>query len=83
MTKCRRSTEAPFDGILKINNTLEGITYSMAVATYNSGPTSGIGLLGLVAFGHDKIGLKNKYEGFPNVESNYSIKARLPEPNLV
>ena len=55
----------------------------MAIATYNSGPTSGIDLLGLVAFGHDKIELKNKYEEYPNEESNYSIKARLPELNPV
>ena len=72
-----------FDGFLKINNTLEGITCSMAVATYNSGPTSGIGLLELDPFGHDKIELKNKYEVYTNEENNYSIKAGLPEPNLV
>ena len=55
----------------------------MAVVTYNSGPTSGIGLLGLDPFGHDKIELKNKYEEYTNEENNYSIKAGLPEPNLV
>ena len=55
----------------------------MAVAIYNSGPTSGIGLLELDPFGHDKIELKNKYEENTNGENNYSIKAGIPEPNLV